>query len=176
MVISLVVVCNLNLLFADMSATPDEIEKSKWRAFARISPGVIAGMRSFTNFLVWFKLFYFMRIFKNTGYYIRMIVEVMYDMRSFLLILLVSIIAFSDSFLAISMANTEDLRFTNGYIDSNIYTYRMILGDMQTDFGEHATVIAWFFFIICTLFNMIIVLNLLIAIISESFGRVNSNS
>jgi len=105
-----------------------------------------------------------------------MIIEVMYDMRFFLLILLVSIAAFSDTFLAISMVNTTTLRFTDGFVDSNIYTYRMILGDMSTDFGEHATFIAWFFFCLCTLFNMIIVLNLLIAIISESFGRVNSNS
>jgi hypothetical protein len=32
------------------------------------------------------------------------------------------------------------------------------------------------FFLLCTFFNMIIMLNLLIAIISESFGKVNSNS
>lgn len=54
---------------------------------------------------MWFKLLYFLRIFKNTGYLIRMIVEVIYDMRHFFLVLLITIAAFGDSFLSISLAN-----------------------------------------------------------------------
>lgn len=144
-----------------------------------MDPGYIAVVQSTTTFLVWFKFFYFMRIFASTGYYIRMIVDVMNDMVAFLLILLVSIVAFADSFLALAMANSEDsgMRFVNGLIGSIIYTYRTILGDMQMDpTGLEMPALAMIFFLICTFFNMIIMLNLLIAIISESFGKVNSNS
>ena len=61
-----------------------------------------------------------------------MIVEVMYDMRFFLLILFVGIMAFSDSFLAVSFANpaNTDGRFAKGFIEAILYTYTMILGDM----------------------------------------------
>ena len=54
----------------------------------------------------------------------------------------------------------------------------MILGGFDLkDFENsiaYATVII--LFILCTIFNMIVMLNLLIAFISESFGKVNNNA
>jgi hypothetical protein len=58
-----------------------------------------------STFFMWLKLLYIMRIFKKTGYLIRMIVEVMKDMRVFLLLLLITILAFGDSFLRLSLGN-----------------------------------------------------------------------
>jgi len=53
----------------------------------------------------------------------------------------------------------------------------MVLGDFDTNaFGAVAVGYVWILFFLCTLFNMIIMLNLLIAIISESFAAVNSVS
>jgi hypothetical protein len=60
---------------------------------------------SITTFFMWFKFLYFLRIFKNTGYLIRMIIEVCYDMRHFFLVLLITVIAFGHSFYIISLAN-----------------------------------------------------------------------
>jgi len=66
-----------------------------------------------------------------------MIVDVMKDMIAFLLILLIALIAFVDTFLALSMANpADDGRFTFGFIDSLIYTYKMVLGDMNANIRE----------------------------------------
>lgn len=49
----------------------------------------------------------------------------------------------------------------------------MILGDFDTGaFGEVATPMVWILFLLCTIFNMIVMLNLLIAIISETFAKV----
>lgn len=51
----------------------------------------------------------------------------------------------------------------------------MVLGDFETsEFGEVAVPYMWVLFLLCTVLNMIIMLNLLIAIISESFARINS--
>jgi hypothetical protein len=62
-------------------------------------------------------------------------------------------------------------------IDSVLYIYRMILGDFDTtSFGTVSVTYVWILFLLCTVFNMIIMLNLLIAIISESFARINSVS
>jgi hypothetical protein len=47
-------------------------------------------------------MLYFLRIFKHTGYLIRMLVEVISDMSTFLLVLLITLMAFGDSFLKIS--------------------------------------------------------------------------
>lgn len=61
-----------------------------------------------STFFMWLKLLYIMRIFKKTGYLIRMIVEVIYDMGVFLLLLLITVLAFGDSFLRISLGNDEE--------------------------------------------------------------------
>jgi hypothetical protein len=53
----------------------------------------------------------------------------------------------------------------------------MVLGDFDTNqFGTISVGYVWVLFILCTLFNMIIMMNLLIAIISESFAVVTSSS
>jgi uncharacterized membrane protein len=53
----------------------------------------------------------------------------------------------------------------------------MVLGDFDTSaFGSYAVGYMWALFILCTVLNMIIMLNLLIAIISESFANINSVS
>jgi len=135
-------------------------------------------IQAVTTFFMWLKLLYFMRIFKNTGYLIRMIITVIYDMRHFLLVLLVALIAFGDTFLVISLGNDEENQFTSGFINSIIYTYCVILGGF--DPADYDNSIAYIFvmtlFLLCTVFNMIVMLNLLIAIISESFANVNSNA
>ncbi len=53
----------------------------------------------------------------------------------------------------------------------------MILGSWETgEFGSVAIPTVWFIFVVCTLFGMVIMLNLLIAIISNTFNSVNSNA
>lgn len=57
---------------------------------------------------MWLKILYILRIFKETGYLIRAIVEVIYDMRIFLLILFLTAVTFGDSFYKLSMGNTDE--------------------------------------------------------------------
>lgn len=127
---------------------------------------------------MWFKFLYFLRIFKNTNYLIRMIFTVIYDMRSFFLVLLITIVAFGDSMLSLALANEpgED-QFVTNLLDAIIFTYRIILGDFDTTkFGKVSTFLIMLLFLLCTIFNMIVMLNLLISIISETFAKVNANS
>lgn len=132
-------------------------------------------------FLAWIKLLYFMRIYKSTGFLIRIIISVIVDMRYFIFLLLTTVLAFGDAFQSLAKTNknseNEDDVFVSGFIMSFLYTYRMILGDFDTDdIGSTCTNLVLLFFFLCTVFNMIIMLNLLIAIISESFNRINENS
>lgn len=53
----------------------------------------------------------------------------------------------------------------------------MVLGDWDIEnFGQVATSYAMILFLITTIFNVVVMLNLLIAIISESFGKINEVS
>ena len=59
-----------------------------------------------------------------------------------------------------------------------MYTFRLSIGDTNTDtFNESGqNVTAWILFVLCALATNIIMLNLLIAIISDTFASINSNS
>jgi len=54
---------------------------------------VLGGMASF---VIWLKIFYFLRIFRPTSSFIRMIVEMFKDIRVFLLIFFIGIFAFAN--------------------------------------------------------------------------------
>lgn len=99
-------------------------------------------------------------------------------MGSFLLILFITIVAFGDSLLKISLANyyTIEEPFIHNFIEALEYTYMLTLGEFEPEFGSVNVWLAWILFILCTVFNLIVMLNLLIAIISDTFEAVNSNS
>jgi hypothetical protein len=133
-------------------------------------------MQATMSLFIWLKFLYFLRIFDSTGYLIRIIIEVIIDMRHFLALLLLTFIAFGHAMYMISLGNEEP--FIEGdFFYSIFYTYRMTLGDFDTTaFGNVATGYMTALFILCTVLNMIIMLNLLIAIISESFAKINEVS
>lgn len=101
--------------------------------------------------------------------------------------------AFGDSLRAMSTSNLPQHIFIEYWWQSFAYVYRMILGDFSTEetvleggpiiqdnysspnngLGKLAPYFTWAIFYLCTVLNVIIMLNLLIAIISESFQRIN---
>ena len=150
-------------------------------------------MQATINLLIWLKFLYFLRIFQGTGYLIKTIIAVVMDMRYFLLILLLTIVAFGDSFRAMSTSNLPQNMFIESWWESFTYVYRMILGDFSTEvtvlpggpeisnnyssagngFGKLAPFYCWALFYLCSVLNMIIMMNLLVAIISDSFSKIN---
>jgi hypothetical protein len=59
-------------------------------------------------FIMWLKALYFMRIYSSFAYLIRMIVQVFKDMKTFLVVLMVTIMAFSDAFEVLSDGNEPE--------------------------------------------------------------------
>lgn len=64
-----------------------------------------ASLQATLSLFIWMKFLYFLRIFKQSGYLIRIIIEVVKDMRFFLLILFLTFIAFGDSMYRLSSKN-----------------------------------------------------------------------
>jgi len=84
---------------------------------------VIGGLASFT---VWIKLFYFLRIFRPTSSFIRMIVEMIKDIRIFLLIFFIAIFAFANFYYVIEKGNKNEKvieDFDGDYGGAIVYTY-----------------------------------------------------
>jgi hypothetical protein len=63
------------------------------------------------SLLLWLKFLYFLRIFNSTGYLIKIIVSVCIDMRHFLFILFLTMMAFGDAMRQMSAANHPQHQF-----------------------------------------------------------------
>ena len=100
-----------------------------------------------------------------------------YDMKEFLAILFIVQFGFGEAFLRLSEASdpNSDGRFLENFFFAYVYAYRMGLGDNDTSAfdGVVQPITAWLLFVACGLFTNIVMLNLLISIIGQSFGRIN---
>ena len=125
--------------------------------------------------LMWGKFLYFLRSFEQTGYLIRSLIEVTKDMWVFLIVLAVAIIGYADAFSSISnsLLYTNDFEpfIEGGFSDALAFSYNLMLGDWDTGNFDW---FSWMLFITASMLEMVIMLNLLIAIISATFERVTA--
>ena len=142
-------------------------------------------------FFMWIKFLYFWRIFRQTSKFISMIIAIISDLKVFLMVFLVTLTAFGNAMYVMSNNNPEcdaecealpeedrpKGRFIGSLIDSVFFSYRMSLGDFDTeDLGSVQVLLAVLTFVVATLFLTIMMLNILIAVISDSYARVESTS
>ena len=135
----------------------------------------VATLAAISVLLMWLKAFYFLRIFEATASLVRMIVEITADMKYFLVMLMLAVLAFANAFyiLRVGEPDTEQL-----FPYSLVFAYRMGLGDFITDeFGSSKDeILVWIMWFVNTLLINIILLNLLIAIMGDTFDRVQETS
>ncbi len=62
-----------------------------------------------------------------------MLNTVIYDMKIFLLILIIMYLGFGEAFLRLSEGSNEDGKFIESYPHAILYSFRLSLGDMSTD-------------------------------------------
>jgi hypothetical protein len=139
---------------------------------------IFVTMQATAAVLIWLKLLFFLRTSGEFGWLVRLIVEVLADMRVFMLILGIAIFAFTDAFFTISRNQYTEFQIESSagyqpYFDALTYTYLLTLGDFDQSTSAS---IQWIFFFAASLFNLIIMLNLLIAVISETHARVTEIS
>ena len=112
-----------------------------------------------------------------------MLTEVINSMKVFLLMLGIVLIAFGEAFLRFSEMSGEDIEnggsaFIVNYPDSFVYAFRLAIGDTATDTFNSTIqpVVLWIIWVLCLLLTNVVMLNLLIAIISEAFNDINENA
>ena len=133
-------------------------------------------------------LLYLRAISLHYGYMVRMITGAVYGMVPFLMIFFFGICAFADAFESISTvlhikgdieltAADPDATFYEKYIKAYILTWQrsflVALGEFDPNL-EFYREIDWFVFFIFCIFNMIVLLNLLISIIGEIYGKYSA--
>ena len=130
-------------------------------------------------------LYYWLRLFPELAFYVTMISETLVDISHFFLMFLMCVAMFANAVYVLNQmepANKVDApnepiyfkAFNEPFIDSFFYQYLLGLGDFHMDnYTAHpANVLIYIYFILATLFTQIMFLNMLIAIMGETFGRV----
>ena len=113
-----------------------------------------------TSLLFWAEGVNAFRIFKSTRYYIWLIQEVIKDIRGFLGLLAYFVTAYCS---VIGTTNSA------GFLETFKSSYYLLLGNFdRSELGD----VQWVVFVLGSLLNLIVMLNLLISIISESFDRI----
>jgi hypothetical protein len=86
---------------------------------------------------MWVRLLYFFRIFRTTGYYIRMLKQVIADLRYFIFIFVLVILAFAHAYFVFLKNKSDGTPFPSVMLSIE-YVYRIALGDFETTiYGDY---------------------------------------
>jgi WD40 repeat protein len=113
----------------------------------------------------WIRGISYFRMFDGTRYFVRLLTEVIKDMKVFFVILFYSTFAFTFIFFL----RTGDLSFSE-YIT---VSYRLDLGDFTAEYTE---IFDWVIFFLATTINPLIMLNLLISIMGDTYSKVKESN
>ena len=129
---------------------------------------------------MWIKVFYWMRLFRSSGYYITLILQTINDIKIFMGLVGLILIAFANVFFLLQLnvkPGEDDIVIVysgNKVIDSLIAMYMLALGDFNyggfTNYEYVGEV--WIFFIFGTFICLIVFMNMLIAIMGNTFASV----
>lgn len=141
-------------------------------------------MAAISILFMWFKVFYWMRLFSKTSFYIRLILETLNDVKYFLILFMTMLMLFGNATYIMNQGRTAD-----GQIYKNMFNFApidVVLDQFRIANGDHDVItegmqvesrdmVMWVFFVMSVLLTQITFLNMLIGIMGETFGRVSEN-
>ena len=144
-------------------------------------------IQMFTALCIWFRFLLYLRTRKRFSWLIRMITECVKDMFYFLIIFFIGVVAFADAFLSIDAkisikAGTETEseedqdfyeKYLYEYVEAVKYSFFAALGNIDLELNYDN--VDWLIIVFLCIFNIIVLLNLLIAIISETFSNISES-
>eukprot|EP00750_Incisomonas_marina_P009395 INCI15989.1.p1 GENE.INCI15989.1~~INCI15989.1.p1 ORF type:complete len:701 (+),score=109.16 INCI15989.1:253-2103(+) len=135
--------------------------------------------------VVWSRLLFYMRAHSATGALVRMLIEILKDMRHFVVILLVILMGFSTA-MHVLLNPRSGGRSTDGSdealvshanpLRSLVQMWNGVMGAFEFSIYDAAQFswLAWLLYVSFTFIVIIVMLNLLIALMGDSYERVNN--
>lgn len=142
-----------------------------------VNTDMIRVVAAVSVFLLWMKMFDWLRLFEPTSFYIKLVTATFSDMSSFMLLFLTGLAMFGSSMymLQLSSQSSKDTIIESNvdhfFLDSLINQYLIALGEFAMDgFEAHPQwYFCWLLFLSSTFFTQIVLLNMLIAIMSNTY-------
>jgi len=139
---------------------------------------------------MWFQFIYWFRLFDRTTLYVRLIVQTIYDMKWFFFIFVLVTMCFANAIYILNANRMQD-SFGIGlfdetfpsfaYVSAILNQYLVALGDWDTENYEISgnrssnSYLVWILFIFTTFFSQIVIFNILIAIMGDTYDSVFAN-
>ena len=138
-----------------------------------------------TACLICGKVFDWLRLFDSTSFFISLIKETIYGIEPFMYIMIVWYMTFGISFYILNLNRSEDDQLTT--IQSNFWFYEAFETSYELGHGEFnldaynssnkfETFMCFFLFDLASFFVIIVFLNMLIAIMGDTFAAVTENT
>lgn len=135
---------------------------------------------AFSLFVIWIKVFDWLRLFESTAFYIKLLTVTVKDIGYFMVLFLVALAMVGSSMYMLQSNRTdgeEDIIrpvFKVWILDLLLNQYLLGLGMFEFEgFENHEQkYLCWLFFLIGTFFTQITMLNMLIAIMGNTFDMV----
>jgi WD40 repeat protein len=121
----------------------------------------------FTALVCWIRGLAYFRTFKYTRIFVSMILTAIRDTSSFLIVLLYVTIAYCSLFKALDLYVKPEDKL--GIVDTIKLAYELELGDFDSD---KYSIGQYIIFIVASILNLIVMLNLLISILGDSYDKV----
>ena len=138
------------------------------------------GLAALAVVLMWFKAFYWMRLFTGTSFYVRLIRETLYDIRFFALLFICILATFGNALYVMSQGRPDDEMlyadiFGWRVLSTLLNQYMLSLGEFDTEAyqSDGEDIVVWTIFIATTFITQITFLNMLIAVMGDTFDRVS---
>ena len=145
---------------------------------------------SFAVFFMWLKVFYWMRLFSSLAYYVKLIQATLSDSMPFMVMVALIVFAFGNYFVVIdhNLKGLDDEGnpksyftswFGNEIPDVLVMVYLLgALGDFDPAIFTEGTdnIAAMSMFLLATFIIMVVFMNMLIAIMGDTFGQVLEKS
>jgi hypothetical protein len=128
---------------------------------------------------MWIKVFYWMRLYSSAAYYVKLITQTLSDVKLFLLLCLIIVFAFASLFFMLNVGMDEHNRALIHYtgfplLDAVIAIYMFALGDFHYSgfINSEYDYLLWFSFLVLTFLMIVVFMNMIIAIMGNTFGNV----
>ena len=150
----------------------------------RVSNEVLRVLAAFASFFTMIKFFDWLRLFEGTAFYIRLIMETLADIGAFLLILVLALLTFGIPMYMLDLNRSDiddnhviDPVFGFWGMNALLNQYFLSLGEFSFDnFADNPqSGICYFFFLLSTFLTQITMLNMLIAIMGDTYSRIMEN-
>ena len=96
----------------------------------------LRGLAATAVVLTWFKSFYWLRLFDSTSFYVRLIIETLFDIKYFIILFIIILLTFGNALYILSIGKEEPLYrpyTSNNFVNVVLNQYELSLGEFDTE-------------------------------------------